>query len=262
MEKGEEKYLQVTHDETQYEAVYEEVSRREEQKDKEELDFFSHLIPDRPGLEVLDLGCAEGKLAILLAKKGHDVVAADISANYLEQAKRAAKAQSVSIETIKCDIETDTTCFHGRKFDYILFMDVIEHLRSPIRGLENIRELLKEDGTLFIHTPNACSIPMFCHNLVNRKKVSNFLDPRTVRDLHLQLYDFSTLTKLCNFVGLKVIRIIPTKATLPKITSSRIIARRFPAICNTLLIECNKCQPIDIAEVVGSWVSSSSTKKE
>ncbi|MCJ7517347.1 MAG: class I SAM-dependent methyltransferase, partial [Methanomassiliicoccales archaeon] len=167
-----------------------------------------------------------------------------------------------SIETIKCDIETDTACFHGRKFDYILFMDVLEHLRSPIRGLENIRELLKENGTLFIHTPNACSIPTFYSLLRNREKVSNYMDPRTVSDLHLQLYDFFTLTKLCNFVGLKVTRIIPTTATIPNIISSRIVARFFPGICNTLLIECNKCQPIDIAKVVDSWLSSSSTKKE
>ena len=50
-----------------------------EQEDEEEIIFFLNIIGSQEKKKVLDIGCAEGKLATLLAKNGHDVTAVDIS---------------------------------------------------------------------------------------------------------------------------------------------------------------------------------------
>ena len=243
-----------------YESVYEQVSRREEMTDESELDFFTRLVPDGKSHRILDLGCAEGKLAIDLARKGHIVVASDIAEGYLEQVRRNAKSHSVTIETARCDIEKDCSSLAGNEFEYIFFMDVIEHLRSPLTGLENVRRLLSNNGSLFIHTPNACSVGRFYTLLRSRTKTCNNLDPRRVKDLHLQLYDLSSLTQLCNFAGFEVIRVIPTKMGIPCAGNSRMLAKMFPALGDTLLVECKKCTPINVKDVVDYWVSSAEPK--
>src|SRR5512136_420698 len=122
-----------------FSAVYEQVSRCEEQLNENELDYFAQLVPNNKHYRILDLGCAEGKLAIRLAKKGHSVVASDIAEGYLEQVRRNAQSKAVKLETVRCDIEKGCSSLKRSEFDYIFFMDVIEHLRSPLTGLENVR---------------------------------------------------------------------------------------------------------------------------
>jgi SAM-dependent methyltransferase len=183
-------------------------------------------------------------------------VASDIATGYLEQVKKNASSQSVNVETVRCDVEKDLAQLAGREFDYIFFMDVIEHLRSPLTGLENIRHLLSDNGWLFIHTPNACSVWRIYALIMNRARTCRVLDASQVKDLHLQLYDLQSLSQLCNFAGLEVTRILPTRLVVPILGNSRFLAKRLPALGDTLLLECRKCPPIDVKEVVDHWLCS------
>ncbi len=60
-----------------------------------------------PQAQILDVGGGSGRNAVWLAKHGHAVTIADISALGLELAQRAAAAAGVEIATILMDFDTD-----------------------------------------------------------------------------------------------------------------------------------------------------------
>jgi 2-polyprenyl-3-methyl-5-hydroxy-6-metoxy-1,4-benzoquinol methylase len=224
--------------------------------DPEEVEFFANLVLKERKARILDLGCAEGRLAVRLAKDGHRVVASDISSGYLTQTAQLAKANNLDVEVVQCDIEKDVSVFGGRGFDYVFFMDVIEHVRSPIGTLENIRRLMAEDGVLFINTPNASSLWNLMCSLFNRRRIYHQLDPANMGALHLQAYDYMALQNLCNFAGLRIIRHIPTAIEIPKLPRSRLLARLMPAFQASLLVECKKCERHNVAETIEIWADS------
>jgi len=73
-----------------YAHYYEAASFLPQQRDKEEVERFARIVaPGGKNLAILDVGCAEGELSVLLARQGHRVTAADISPSFLDQPKSA-----------------------------------------------------------------------------------------------------------------------------------------------------------------------------
>jgi SAM-dependent methyltransferase len=244
-----------------YEEYYETASFISQQHDKGEVKRFADLAgPSGANLEILDIGCAEGELVVLLAKRGNRVTAADISKAFLEQAANRAAGSGASVSTIFFDVEKDITAFNDKKFDVIYLMDVIEHLRSPVKALANIRGLLRDNGTLIIHTPNLCSLALLYRYVRFRSRRENYFLPENLGDLHLQGYDYQTLEKVLNFVGLQIEKVLPTATTLPLIYRFtwakpffRALSHLFPLISDTLLVRCRKVEPVDMEKQIEYW---------
>ncbi len=245
-----------------YERIYESASAVPQQTDPAEVLFFADLVPKGPRLKILDIGCGEGKLSVLLAQRGHDVTAMDVSEGFLEQARCLAKGSSVTLRTIKANIESPRQSLPSEEFDVIFLMDVIEHLMSPMAGLKNIRGLLKSDGVLFIHTPNVFTPSRFAGYAKKRKGLTDLSDPRSIGDLHLQTYDFLTLEKTLAFAGFRVLGIVPTRLTPPVLYRFRgrlfkrlfnSLSQAFPKFSDTLLLRCGKASQIDFEKVLAVW---------
>jgi 2-polyprenyl-3-methyl-5-hydroxy-6-metoxy-1,4-benzoquinol methylase len=237
-----------------YEESYEQVSVVPQQTDEQETNMFANLVISDQKLRILDLGCAEGKLAILLALKGHSVTAADISVNYLNQAEVAAKKNSVRLNIIKCNIEEGISEFKYNQF----FMDIIEHLKKPIAALENIRMLLVDEGVLYIHTPNVYNLPRLFRYISKPRSLENYYDMKNLGDLHFQTYDYMSLEKSLNFVGFRVNEVLPTRVTIPIVNYSirflsKFLSTRFPFLSDNLLLKCIKSRPIDIEKQISYW---------
>ena len=233
-----------------YEKCYEEVSFLPQQTNQEELNLFASLIPSKNPMRVLDLGCAEGELALLLNKMGHQVTASDISYGQLLKVGQKSKEE---IELIHCDIQKEVNGFEENSFDFIFFMDVIEHLKSPVEALVNIRKILHDKGRLIIHTPNGCHLSRFTWYLRNGVKTRNFKDFKNLGDFHFHLYDYLSLEQTLHFCGFKTSRVIPTTFTLPLLHRFKIfnpvskrLVQKVPMLGDTLLLECEKCEPIDM----------------
>jgi 2-polyprenyl-3-methyl-5-hydroxy-6-metoxy-1,4-benzoquinol methylase len=248
-----------------YEEIYEKASAVAQQTDPEEVLFFADLVPKGRTLKVLDIGCGEGRLSVLLAQRGHDVTAMDVSEGFLEQARCLAKKDSVTVRTVKGNIESPNLALPDGKFDAIFLMDVIEHLMAPVAGLRNIRQMLKDDGILLVHTPNVLTPSRMAGYLKNRKSLTDFTNPRNIGDLHLQTYDFLTLEKTLAFSGFRVLEIVPTKLTLPVLyrfrspSANRLFrrcSRRFPKFSDTLLLRCGKASQLDFDKVLASWTKT------
>jgi tRNA (mo5U34)-methyltransferase len=105
---------------------------------------FAHVIPeDLRGKTVLDVGCNAGFYAIEMKKRGADrVVGIDTDDGYLTQARFAAEMSGVSVELHKMNVYQV-----GRlreKFDLVIFMGVLYHLRHPLLALDLLhRDVVK-----------------------------------------------------------------------------------------------------------------------
>ena len=246
-----------------YAEAYERLANIPQLLDEAEIHFFASLIPkDGVQYRVLDLGCAEGKLSILLAKAGHEVTAADISQNYLNKAIQNAKETGLSIKFAKCNIEEGTSTLPRDYFDFIYFLNVIEHVKNPVDSLNNIRSLLSEKGRLFLNTPNILTTVNFRRTFIECLKKEYDKPPKPVC-FHLSGYDYRALELMLSFVGFKSRLIVDKKALykerarLTKMGLTKRIRESFPQLfplfTSDLLIECAKCDPFDIDELICDW---------
>jgi 2-polyprenyl-3-methyl-5-hydroxy-6-metoxy-1,4-benzoquinol methylase len=112
-----------------------------------------HFIPEGwwRGLRVLEVGCATGDVANLLARRGASVLGVDLSSDVVERARTIHPAPQFR----QGDIES--LLGHSLRFDAIVALEVIEHVRSPLKFLEVAHRLLADSGLLLMSTPNlAC----------------------------------------------------------------------------------------------------------
>jgi len=245
-----------------YAEFYEQGATIPQQADNDEVRFFCALTPAE-SRSVLDIGAAEGKLSVALARKGHSVTAADISNANLERTRQWAEKQNVNISTVSFDAEDTIDAFEGKTYEIVFLNDVVEHFRNPVRALANVRELLKPKGVLYIHTPNCVALHRLKQYIFRPKIRRNFFDPSQLGDFHFQTYDQMTLEKTLNFVGLKVDAMIPTRLapfTFSKIKRffpdlSRPLAKLFPHLADTLLFKCSRAEPIDVSAAIRYWES-------
>jgi tRNA (mo5U34)-methyltransferase len=110
---------------------------------------FAHVLPgDLRGRTVLDVGCNAGFFAIKMKQRGADrVVGIDSDARYLAQAALAAAVTGVDIEFRQMSVY-DVAALHER-FDLVLFMGVLYHLRHPLLALDLLHEHVVGDSLLF-----------------------------------------------------------------------------------------------------------------
>jgi tRNA (mo5U34)-methyltransferase len=101
---------------------------------------FEHAVPsDLSGKSVLDIGCNGGFYSIQMKLRGADrVVAIDTDQKYLEQARFAAEVYDARIEFKQMSVYQIAQL--GEKFDLVLFMGVLYHLRHPLLALDLLHQ--------------------------------------------------------------------------------------------------------------------------
>jgi len=95
------------------------------------------------GRRVLDVGCGYGHLGSVLARRGFIVTGVD----------HPGVEHSPEIDFVAADLD-DMPPLKGT-FDFILCGDVLEHLRDPLRMLQEFRRLLAPGGALIASLPNS-----------------------------------------------------------------------------------------------------------
>ena len=112
-------------------------------------ELFRHVVPeDLRGRTVLDVGCNAGFYSLEMKRRGADrVVGIDSEPRYLEQARLAAREHRLDIELLQMSVY-DIATLHER-FDLVLFMGVLYHLRHPLLALDLLAEHVVGDWLLF-----------------------------------------------------------------------------------------------------------------
>jgi tRNA (mo5U34)-methyltransferase len=110
---------------------------------------FADAVPrDLTGKTVLDIGCNAGFYSMEMKRRGAArVVGVDSDDEYLEQARFAASVKGLEIEFRRLSVY-DVGALR-EKFDLVLFLGVLYHLRHPLLALDLIHEHVAGDLLLF-----------------------------------------------------------------------------------------------------------------
>jgi tRNA (mo5U34)-methyltransferase len=110
--------------------------------------FGAALPADLTGKSVLDIGCNAGFYAFEMKRRGAArVVAIDSDPRYLAQARLAAEVLGHDIELRELDIYRIAEL--DERFDLVIFMGVLYHLRHPLLALDLLHDHVVGDRLLF-----------------------------------------------------------------------------------------------------------------
>ena len=158
------------------------------------------LLPDDlRGLQILDVGSASGYFSKILIDKGAIVTAIDVSNEAILEAKKVVSNAFV------VDIESGAGAqvLEGKKFDYIIAGEFIEHLFDPERALRYLGGLLAHSGTLVITTPN---ILLWSHRIRFLFGKFEYADEGVFDKGHLHFFTYNSLVKTTKKCGLEIVR--------------------------------------------------------
>ncbi|NLX12124.1 MAG: class I SAM-dependent methyltransferase [Phycisphaerales bacterium] len=140
-----------------------------------------------PGNRLLDVGCAQGHLLALARGRGWCVEGVEIS-------QEAAASASAEFDlTIRVGTLEDHAS-HIDPFNVVISTDVIEHVTSPQRFVQAIRQVLVPGGWAIVETPNWGG---WWRRLGGRRWLG-------LNRFHLFLFDGQSLSRLMEDCGLAV----------------------------------------------------------
>ncbi|MDP9034180.1 MAG: TIGR04290 family methyltransferase [Myxococcota bacterium] len=110
---------------------------------------FKHAVPrNLEGRSVLDVGCNAGFYSIAMKERGASrVVGVDSDEGYLQQARFAAEVRGADIEFRRMSVYELGQL--REKFDLVIFMGVLYHLRHPLLALDILRRHVVGGTLLF-----------------------------------------------------------------------------------------------------------------
>lgn len=97
---------------------------------------------------VLSVGCGAGVTEGVLVERGASVVGLELDP------AAAAEARTRGLEVLEGDAEEVSRQLEGRRFDCLLYADVLEHLREPEALLAAHVRHLDKGGTIIVSVPN------------------------------------------------------------------------------------------------------------
>lgn len=150
---------------------------------------------DRKNLDVLDVGCGFATTSQHIAKRGNRVTGIESSA------EAVAVARTRISEVIHADLQNHT--LGDRRFDVIIFADVLEHLSWPIGVLRGYLDLLKDGGSVIVSLPNVGLWSVRLNLLLGRFR---YEETGVLDRTHLRFFTRRTAREMIEQVGLKVVR--------------------------------------------------------
>jgi 2-polyprenyl-3-methyl-5-hydroxy-6-metoxy-1,4-benzoquinol methylase len=136
---------------------------------------------------ILDIGCATGALLASLRDNGWRVTGVEISPGGLY----AKNERKLDVRNIPLEENN----FPDGSFDIVLASHLIEHLNEPKTFLEETYRILKNNGYLFITTPDVSG---FQSRIFGSRWRSAIFD-------HLYLFSGRTLSRMLKNVGFKIV---------------------------------------------------------
>jgi 2-polyprenyl-3-methyl-5-hydroxy-6-metoxy-1,4-benzoquinol methylase len=114
-----------------------------------QLRLYLGLVEEYGAHSILDVGCAQATLALLLAERGKQVVAVDIREQFLDYAKTRYESGDIRFVASNAFEAGDLG-----EFDMVFANQIIEHLVYPAEFLRQLAKFAKKGGILVVSTPN------------------------------------------------------------------------------------------------------------
>ena len=103
---------------------------------------------------ILDVGAGDGLFSGLVARTGAHAVALDPEPRAVECAQQAIAGAGLTDRVACVQGNAERMPFPSASFRAVIMLDVIEHLRNPVRALGEVRRVLAPGGALLVVTPS------------------------------------------------------------------------------------------------------------
>lgn len=145
---------------------------------------------------VLDAGCATGYFAKKLKEKKCNVWGIEIDSFASQKARKYCEKVFVG------DIEKEKSLpFRKHFFDYILLMDILEHLKNPSSALQIFVPYLKKEGKIIISVPNVAFLSI---RLALLRGKFTYQKLGIMDETHLRFFTRKTLLDMIEKTGLHI----------------------------------------------------------
>ena len=152
----------------------------------------------RGNKSLLDMPCGDGVLTSLLAPSFDRVVGVDASSQHLALARESLPDVEFHEALIE-EFETD------ERFDNITMLNILEHVVDPVGVLLKAASLLSDEGSLFVHVPNANAINRRLAVLMGTLSDCEELSPFDIQVVgHRRSYTQATLRADIEEAGLRI----------------------------------------------------------
>jgi SAM-dependent methyltransferase len=125
-----------------------------------EVDFLERALKCKRSARILDVPCGNGRHSLELAKRGYKLTGLDISKEYIDGARKAARAAGVAVEWICNDMrklggraEFDGAFCFGNAFGYLEHADTRRFLKAVARALKPGARFVLEAGAAELVLP-------------------------------------------------------------------------------------------------------------
>lgn len=148
------------------------------------------------GDRLLDVGCGDGAYTVHLAEGFDRVDAIDIQADRLALFRERLKDDSLSERISVRDMSADRLDYDDDTFDYVVAIEVLEHITELDQALREIQRVLRPGGRFAFTTPNRW-FPFETHGVLYRgRRYSPARAPFVTwfRPLHRRFSDARTFT--------------------------------------------------------------------
>jgi len=163
------------------------------------LDLIESYAGCKPTGRLLEVGCGQGDFLARAAARGLSVTGIEFSPHAAQIA--AAKAGSQG-RILAGDIKQAVA--QGEKFDYVVFADVLEHVRDPRGFLRDVHSLLNDDAIVAVVVP---ALDSNSARLMKTKWVE-------FKPEHLWYFSSATLKRVLYSEGFSGLKVTPARKTL------------------------------------------------
>ena len=136
--------------------------------------FYLQALGDLQGRRVLECGCGDGRLSVLLASAGAEIYAFDISPASVELCRRRAIAWGVADRLVTAVADLEDLPYPDMTFDVVCGVFVLHHVNVPLAGRNILRVMKPEGRAIFLENSAANPVLMFGR----RRLVGDFNIPR------------------------------------------------------------------------------------
>lgn len=151
------------------------------------------------GERILDVGCSQGIVPILLGREGKQVVGLDTDAEAIAVAEAHVSAGPAHVKDYVRFVIADFMGydFSGQSFDTVIMSEVLEHLVDPGAFVAHASRLLVDGGTLVV------TLPFGINDFIDHKRTYYLVE---AYELLARFFEVSEVELFGKWIGFRCVR--------------------------------------------------------
>ena len=186
--------------ELEYDILAEQYSSKSDDYYECQRPEMLRFIPDKI-TSLLDVGCSQGSFGELVKanRPGCEVWG-------IEPGAAAAAAAGERLDNVVCGtLQSAVPQLEGKRFDCVVFNDVLEHLVNPEKALLDCRALLKDGGSVVASIPNILFFYQMAYLVL--KQDWKYQESGVLDYTHLRFFTKKSIVRMFESCGFRVVTI-------------------------------------------------------